>query len=54
VIVGFEGQQGVIEVRGNDFGWGQANDTFRRIRFAAPQDDFRRSYDNASPPKYSR
>jgi hypothetical protein len=53
-----------IEVRGNDYGWGQANDrnllgrfnsqTFSLARLAETQDYFLRLYDNSSPPKYSR
>jgi len=53
-----------IEVRGNDFGWGQANDrnllgrfsteTFSLARLAATQNYFLRLYDSSSPPKYSR
>lgn len=53
-----------VEVRTNDFGWGQANDrnllgrfgtqTFNLARLAATQDYFLRLYDNSSPPKYSR
>src|SRR5271165_672666 len=53
-----------IEVRENDFGWGQANDrnllgrfgtqTFSLARLARTQDYFLRLYDNSSPPKYSR
>jgi hypothetical protein len=55
---------GGIEVRGNDFGWGQANDrnllgrfsteTFSLARLAATQTYFLRLYNNSSPPKYSR
>lgn len=55
---------GGIEVRGNDFGWGQANDrnllgrfnteTFTLTRLAAVQNYFLRLYDNSSPPRYSR
>ncbi len=54
----------VIEVRGNDYGWGQANDrnllgrfntqTFSLARLAATQNYFLRLYDGSSPPKYSR
>jgi hypothetical protein len=54
----------VIEVRENDFGWGQANDrnllgrfnteTFTLSRLAAVQDYYLRLYDNSSPPRYSR
>ncbi len=53
-----------IEVRENDYGWGQANDrnllgrfstqAFSLARLAATQDYFLRLYDNSSPPKYSR
>ncbi len=53
-----------IEVRENDYGWGQANDrnllgrfntqTFSLTRLAETQDYFLRLYDNSSPPKYSR
>jgi hypothetical protein len=53
-----------VEVRANDFGWGQANDrnllgrfstqTFTLARLAATQDYFLRLYDSSSPPKYSR
>jgi hypothetical protein len=53
-----------IEVRENDYGWGQANDrnllgrfsteTFNLPRLAATQDYFLRLYDSSSPPKYSR
>jgi len=53
-----------IEVRGNDYGWGQANDrnllgrfntqTFSLARLAATQNYFLRLYDSSSPPKYSR
>ncbi len=53
-----------IEVRQNDYSWGQANDqnllgrfntqTFSLPRLAATQDYFLRLYDNSSPPKYSR
>jgi len=55
---------GGIEVRGNDFGWGQANDrnllgrfsteTFSLARLATTQTYFLRLYDISSPPKYSR
>ncbi len=55
---------GGIEVRENDYGWGQANDrnllgrfnteTFTLTRLAAVQDYFLRLYDNSSPPRYSR
>lgn len=53
-----------IEVRENDYGWGQANDrnllgrfntqTFTLTRLAQTQDYFLRLYDSSSPPKYSR
>ena len=53
-----------IEVRLNDFGWGQANDrnlvgrfsseTFTVPRLARTQSYFLRLYDNSSPPRYSR
>jgi hypothetical protein len=53
-----------IEVRGNDFGWGQANDRnllgrfstqqFSLARLARTQDYFLRLFDSSSPPKYSR
>jgi hypothetical protein len=53
-----------IEVRANDYGWGQANDrnllgrfstqTFNLARLAKTQDYFLRLYDGSSPPKYSR
>jgi hypothetical protein len=53
-----------IEVRANDYGWGQANDrnllgrfsteTFSLPRLAETQDYFLRLYDSSSPPKYSR
>jgi hypothetical protein len=53
-----------IEVRENDYGWGQANDrnllgrfssqTFNLARLAQTQDYFLRLYDGSSPPKYSR
>jgi hypothetical protein len=53
-----------VEVRENDYGWGQANDrnligrfnteTFTLGRLAETQDYFLRLYDNSSPPKYSR
>jgi len=53
-----------IEVRENDYGWGQANDrnllgrfntqTFTLARLAETQDYFLRLYDSSSPPKYSR
>jgi hypothetical protein len=55
---------GGIEVRENDYGWGQANDrnllgrfsteTFSLARLAETQDYFLRLYDASSPPKYSR
>jgi hypothetical protein len=58
------GGGGGIEVRGNDYGWGQANDrnllgrfntqTFSLARLAATQNYFLRLYDSSSPPKYSR
>jgi hypothetical protein len=53
-----------IEVRGNDYGWGQANDrnllgrfttqTFSLPRLARTQNYFLRLYDGSSPPRYSR
>jgi hypothetical protein len=53
-----------IEVRENDYGWGQANDrnllgrfntqTFSLPRLARTQNYFLRLYDGSSPPKYSR
>jgi hypothetical protein len=53
-----------IEVRENDYGWGEANDrnllgrfstqTFSLARLAATQNYFLRLYDSSSPPKYSR
>src|ERR1700674_5139169 len=53
-----------IEVRENDYGWGQANDrnllgrfntqTFSLSRLARTQNYFLRLYDSSSPPKYSR
>ena len=53
-----------IEVRANDYGWGQANgrnllgrfstQTFNLARLAKTQDYFLRLYDGSSPPKYSR
>jgi hypothetical protein len=53
-----------VEVRENDYGWGQANDrnlfgrfsaqTFSLTRLAEVQDYFLRLYDNSSPPRYSR
>jgi hypothetical protein len=53
-----------VEVRENDYGWGQANDqnllgrfnteTFTLTRLAEVQDYFLRLYDNSSPPRYSR
>ncbi len=55
---------GGIEVRENDYGWGQANDrnllgrfsteTFTLARVAQTQNYYLRLYDNSSPPKYSR
>jgi hypothetical protein len=55
---------GGVEVRENDYGWGQANDrnllgrfntqTFSLARLAATQNYFLRLYDGSSPPKYSR
>jgi hypothetical protein len=55
---------GGVEVRVNDFGWGQANDrnllgrfsaqTFSLARLAKTQNYFLRLYDVSSPPKYSR
>ena len=55
---------GGVEVRTNDFGWGQANDrnllgrfstqTFSLARLAKTQNYFLRLYDVSSPPKYSR
>jgi hypothetical protein len=55
---------GGIEVRMNDYGWGQANDrnllgrfsteTFTLTRLAETQNYFLRLYDNSSPPLYSR
>jgi hypothetical protein len=55
---------GGIEVRENDYGWGQANDrnllgrfnteAFTLARLAETQNYFLRLYDNSSPPKYSR
>ncbi len=55
---------GGIEVRVNDYGWGQANDrnllgrfstqAFSLARLAATQNYFLRLYDSSSPPKYSR
>lgn len=54
----------LVEVRENDYGWGQANDrnllgrfstqTFSLARLAVAQDYFLRLYDGSSPPKYSR
>src|SRR5271168_767920 len=54
----------VIEVRENDYGWGQANDrnllgrfssqTFNLARLAQTQNYFLRLYDGSSPPRYSR
>jgi hypothetical protein len=53
-----------IEVRENDYGWGQANDrnllgrfstqAFSLARLAATQNYFLRLYDSSAPPKYSR
>ena len=53
-----------IEVRENDYGWGQANDrnllgrfnaqTFSLARLARTQNYFLRLYDSSTPPKYSR
>jgi hypothetical protein len=53
-----------IEVRLNDYGWGQANDqnllgrfntqTFSLARLARTQNYFLRLYDGSTPPKYSR
>jgi hypothetical protein len=53
-----------VEVRGNDYGWGQVNDrnllgrfntqTFSLARLARTQTYFLRLYDSSSPPKYSR
>ncbi len=53
-----------IEVRENDYGWGEANDrnllgrfstqTFTLARLAETQNYFLRLYDNSSPPKYSQ
>lgn len=53
-----------VEIRENDYGWGQANDrnligrfntqTFTLARLAEVEDYFLRLYDNSSPPKYSR
>ncbi len=53
-----------IEVRENDYGWGQANDrnllgrfstqSFSLARLARTQNYFLRLYDGASPPRYSR
>jgi hypothetical protein len=53
-----------IEVRGNDYGWGEANDrnllgrfttqTFSLPRLARTQNYFLRLYDGSSPPRYSR
>jgi hypothetical protein len=53
-----------LEVRGNDYGWGAANDrnligrfstqTFTLARLAETQDYFLRLYDSSSPPRYSR
>lgn len=54
----------VVEVRQNDYGWGQANDrnllgrfstqTFSLPRLARTQDYFLRLYDSSLPPRYSR
>ena len=65
VDAGMRQQAGIgIEVRQNDYGWGQANDrnllgrfstqTFTLPRLAATQNYFLRLYDSSSPPKYSR
>jgi len=53
-----------IEVRANDYGWGQANErnllgrfntqTFSLARLARAQTYFLRLYDASTPPKYSR
>jgi hypothetical protein len=53
-----------IEVRENDYGWGQANDrnllgrftsqAFSLPRLARTQNYFLRLYDGSSPPRYSR
>jgi hypothetical protein len=53
-----------VEVRANDYGWGQANDrnllgrfstqTFSLARVAITQNYFLRLYDGSSPPRYSR
>jgi hypothetical protein len=53
-----------VELRENDYGWGQANDrnllgrfntqTFSLARLAETQNYFLRLYDDSSPPKYSR
>lgn len=53
-----------IEVRNSDSGWGPTNSgnligryatsTFTLTRYARAQDYFLRSYDNSTPPKYSR
>jgi hypothetical protein len=53
-----------IEVRLNEYGWGQANDqnllgrfntqTFSLARLARTQNYFLRLYDGSTPPKYSR
>jgi hypothetical protein len=55
---------GGVEVRANDYGWGQANNrnllgrfetrTFSLARLAETQTYFLRLYDNSSPPRYSR
>lgn len=54
----------VLEVRENDYGWGQANDrnllgrfsteAFSLPRLARTQNYFLRLYDSSSPPRYSR
>jgi hypothetical protein len=54
----------VVEVRENDYGWGQANDrnllgrfssqSFNLARLQQTQDYFLRLYDGSSPPRYSR
>jgi hypothetical protein len=53
-----------IEVRANDYGWGQANErnllgrfdtqTFSLARLAKTETYFLRLYDSSSPPRYSR
>jgi hypothetical protein len=53
-----------IEVRINDYGWGEANDrnllgrfstqTFSLPRLARTQNYYLRLYDSSSPPRYSR